>query len=190
VFEIDLKDRTVFQVGGLIHARSRAFVLSDKKYIYSLGGEGFDGPNSSLFEKYDPETKLWTELSRLNRGFEPNLCMGDKHFISVFSKSSQSFMKYVIQDNKWVEESGTSIPKDLYSYTNVCLANQSKFSLLGRAVRESSNVELLCFDHLTNKVQKHSQLSVLNSWLPIILIPNDNLHLNNDDRQAEMIEDK
>lgn len=177
VFEIDLKDRTVFQVGDLNHSRSKPFLWSDKKYIYCLGGIGFDGPNPSLFERYDPETKKWTDLSSLKTGFEPHLCIGDKHFISVFSKGSQSFMKYVIDDDKWLEESSTSVPKDIFSYTNMCLANQSKFSLIGKAVRESSNVELLSFDHLTNKVQKHTQLSVLSSWLPIILVPNDNLKL-------------
>lgn len=181
VFEIDLKDRTVFQVGNLITPRSKAFVLTDKKYIYCLGGVTEKDSKKPPFEKYDPSTKEWTPLAQLTSTFEPHLCINDKHFISVFSKGSASFMKYVIQDDRWVEEKGSQIPKDLFTFTNFCLANQSKFSILGKAVRETSNVEMLQFDHLSNKIQRHTQLSVLDSWLPIILVPNDNLKIESDD---------
>ena len=175
VFEIDLKYRTVFPVDSLKTGRYGAFVMTDKKHIYCLGGTAFDGPNHTLFEKYDTNTKTWSTLTPLDTKFEPKMAINDKHFVSCFGGSQKEFMKYIIQDDRWVVENAANIPKDILTYTNICLANQSRFSVMARPVRESSNLDLLHFDHLTNKIQKHSQLSVVDSWLPMILVPNHNL---------------
>ena len=151
VFEVDLKYRTVFPVESLKTARYNAFIMSDKKNIYCLGGTTIDGPNHAVFEKYDCTTKTWSSLAPLDPKFEPKLCINDKHFISCFGENKKEFMKYIIEDDRWVQESSAAVPKDILSYTNVCVANQSKFTMLGRAVRESSNLDLLHFDQLTNK---------------------------------------
>lgn len=178
VFEIDLKYRTVFLVDKLKTPRYGGFVVSDKKHIYCLGGYTLDGPNNSIFEKYDTNTKEWSNLSSLDPKFNLQMVINDKHFICCFGQNHKEFMKYIIQDDRWVVESASSIPKDILSYTNICMANQSKFTILARAVRESSNLDLLHLDLLTNKIQKHSQLSVVDSWLPLILVPNLNLRTN------------
>lgn len=53
----------------------------------------------------------------------------------------------------------------------MCLANGMRHVLLGKAVRDSSDLELLHFDPLTNKTKKFSHLSLPNAFLPCVMVP-------------------
>lgn len=72
--------------------RASFFMLTDKKFVYCLGGTVAGVPAS--FERYCPEKREWTELAPLEPGFEASFCVNDKYFICVFSaREPQYFLK-------------------------------------------------------------------------------------------------
>ena len=92
VFEVHLKDRTVFPLPSMKKPRANFFMLTDRKAVYCIGGTG-DGL-SAHFERYSPEKREWTELAPLEQGFEPSFVVNDKYFICAFSdRQPQFFLK-------------------------------------------------------------------------------------------------
>ena len=80
-------------------------------------------------------------------------------------------IRYLISDNKWIKEGDSGVCKDITTYTNMCMAGGLKHILLGKAIRESSDLELVHFDPLTNKLKKYTHLSVPENFLPSVMLP-------------------
>lgn len=66
------------------HARKDFQLLSDKKYLYCLGGTS-GNTKQKLFERYSIENKVWEELSPLEANFDLAFSINDKHFVGCFS---------------------------------------------------------------------------------------------------------
>ena len=176
VFEAHLRDRTVFPLPALRQPRAGFFMFTDKKFVYCLGGTAPGAPAG--FERYCPEKREWAELAPLEPGFEASYCVNDRHFVCVFSaREPQRFFKYpplsryLIADNRWIQETDPLLCSQLPLHSNACLASGLKHLLLGRAVRDSSELELLHFDPLTNKAKKLSQLALPEAFLPCVMAP-------------------
>lgn len=214
-FEIDLKNRTVFNIPNLpFEQMNQILVAVDRSMFYCFGeidpsGE-FDGvsakfanlltgPVYGLFS-YNTESRVWTILSALHSEFakssksashsassralrstanleempfSPSYMVSDKHFLFVVDRQNpQLVAKYSIAEDRWVKDLLKDKHSDLGRFDTVCMANAAKHSVvLGAAVSNTSDVDLVTLELLTNKLLKYTQLSVPDSLLPLVLVP-------------------
>ena len=214
-FEIDLKNRTVFNIPNLpFDQMNQLLVAVDKSMFYCFGeiDPSADmemmpakhlmlptGPVYGLFS-YNTESRTWTTLSTLpsecsqslkstsnsassrtvraspnpeSLRFSPSYMVSDKHFLFVVDRHNpQLVAKYSIAEDRWVKDLLKDKHNDLGRFDTVCMANGAKHTVvLGAAVSNTSDVDLVTLELLTNKVLKYTQLSVPDSLLPLVLVP-------------------
>lgn len=214
-FEIDLKNRTVFNIPNLpFDQMNQLLVAVDKSIFYCFGeiDPSADpemvstkhsmlptGPVYGLFS-YNTESRTWTTLnalpseyaqslkstshsasSRTVRAspnpesllFSPSYMVSDRHFLFVVDRHNpQLVAKYSMAEDRWVKDLLKDKHNDLGRFDTVCMANGAKQAVvLGAAVSNTSDVDLVTLELLTNKVLKYTQLSVPDGLLPLVLVP-------------------